>query len=202
MWQNIACSPDLRLVNQVLEDVDDPAGQSRIFAVLAAEDGHAAMNQALQDLGPRGSQSLAKRKVGLNEEVDHPRSHVLPLAVEAEGPDHLELPELAWQALERELRRGSQPLLLFFLVVGIVVPAVGVGPLGRRLSHPRVASLLSLGCLSLEVALLLVEREEVELEELEALGSERLDVELLAGNLLGEEFSDLAEVHDRRLGGL
>ena len=141
--------------------------------------------------------------MGLDEEVDHPRSHVLPLAVEAEGPDHLKLLELCRLALECELRRGAQSLFLLLLVVAvIVVPAVRVRPLGRSLCAARVSGLLGLRGQSLEVALFLIEREEVELEELEALWSQRLDVELLASDLLSEEFSDLAKVHDRSFGGL
>jgi len=54
----------------------------------------------------------------------------------------------------------------------------------------------------LQVAFSLVQRDEVELQELEADWRQTAHIELLASDFLSEELPDLPEVKDGRLGGL
>lgn len=102
MSKHVAGAVDLSLMDKVLEDLEHSDGTLGVLALVALEDLHALIDQALQNCKARRLQVLLEREVHLDQEVDHTRYYLGPFALEHQSPEHVQLLQFAWQFLQCE----------------------------------------------------------------------------------------------------
>ena len=137
--------------------------------------------------------------MNLDKEINDSWNHFWPLTLKYEGPEHFELVQFTWKLHEGEFWGSIKWAFFFYLCGSCVVPGIACGPTTGRVGVAWISSgFLDLGCwcLSSQISLLLVKRNEVKLEEFEADWCQTLHIELLTSNLFGEELTDLREVEN------
>lgn len=169
MRLNAASAAFLALLDDALQDVKHALNDFR-RRLLVSEKGHALFDEVLLDLGCAVGEALIEAKVSLDKEVDGLGNDFFVFAVENDSPDHFAFFKLA----------GIDHYLEAWFVIFADLHLFGVLLNEVRLPSSALTVVgLSFGFFLLEpkqVALVLVYRNKIVLQELEADEGHSLDV--------------------------